>query len=166
MVVVCEKCDTRFHLDDTRVPAKGARVRCSRCKHAFFVQPAGREQADVVDELVADIKNNVRSAKNTIVIVGFQPAHTLGRRLADGDEQIKLFHEKLRVKAEVVQIHGFSGHADQTDLLRLLSPLAGKQKRVFLVHGEEDQSRVFAGKLRETGVTNVTVATRGQRVDL
>ena len=41
MVVVCEKCETRFHLSDERVPAKGARVRCSRCKHAFFVTPPG-----------------------------------------------------------------------------------------------------------------------------
>lgn len=54
MVVVCEKCETRFHLDDTRVPAKGARVRCSRCKHAFFVRPEVRDKAALVEELAAD----------------------------------------------------------------------------------------------------------------
>jgi metallo-beta-lactamase family protein len=112
------------------------------------------------------LKNNIRSKKNTILIPGWQAAHTLGRRLADGAEKITLFHQKMPVRAEVVQIHGFSGHADQTDLLRLLSPLAGKQKRVFLVHGEEDQSEVLAAKLHETGVTDVTIATRGQRVEL
>ncbi|MBU0617047.1 MAG: MBL fold metallo-hydrolase, partial [Planctomycetes bacterium] len=112
------------------------------------------------------LKNNIRGKKNTILIPGWQATHTLGRRIADGAEWITLFHQKMQVRAEVVQIHGFSGHADQTDLLRLLSPLAGKQKRVFLVHGEEDQSEVLAAKLRETGVTDVTIATRGQRVGL
>ncbi len=112
------------------------------------------------------LKNNIRSRKNTILIPGWQATHTLGRKIADGAEKISLFHQKMPVRAEVVQLHGFSGHADQTDLLRLLSPLAGKQKRVFLVHGEEDQSEVLAAKLRETGLTDVTIATRGQRVRL
>jgi predicted Zn finger-like uncharacterized protein len=55
VVVVCEKCETRFHLDDSRVPAKGARVRCSRCKHAFFVRPPGSADADAIEEVVAEV---------------------------------------------------------------------------------------------------------------
>jgi predicted Zn finger-like uncharacterized protein len=39
VIVVCQKCSTRFQLDEARIPAKGARVRCSRCKHAFLVAP-------------------------------------------------------------------------------------------------------------------------------
>lgn len=57
MVIVCEKCDTRFQLDDSRVPAKGARVRCSRCKHAFFVTPPGCGEADRVGQVVAEATN-------------------------------------------------------------------------------------------------------------
>jgi predicted Zn finger-like uncharacterized protein len=45
VIIVCEKCGTRFQLDDGRVPVEGAKVRCSRCKHAFFVQPADVEGA-------------------------------------------------------------------------------------------------------------------------
>jgi predicted Zn finger-like uncharacterized protein len=47
VIVTCERCETEFQLDDTRVPMSGARVRCSRCKHAFFVLPpaATRDQA-------------------------------------------------------------------------------------------------------------------------
>jgi predicted Zn finger-like uncharacterized protein len=55
VVVVCEKCHTRFHLDDSRVPAEGARVRCSRCKHAFFITCPGSEEADAIDEVVAEV---------------------------------------------------------------------------------------------------------------
>ena len=55
MVVVCEKCHTRFHLGDAKVPAKGARVRCSRCKHAFFITSPGSGEADAIDEVVAEV---------------------------------------------------------------------------------------------------------------
>lgn len=112
------------------------------------------------------IKNNIRSAKNTILIPGFQAAHTLGRRLADGAERINLFHQSYRVRAEVVQIHGFSGHADQADLLELLAPLARQTQRVFLVHGEPDQSEVLVEKLRAANFPHVEAAQRGQRVEL
>lgn len=51
MIITCERCQTQFQLDDSRIPARGVRVRCSRCKHAFSVKPAG-EAVDPVDHLV------------------------------------------------------------------------------------------------------------------
>ena len=110
------------------------------------------------------LKNNIRSKKNTILIAGYQAEHTLGRRLADGAEKVRIFHEQLPVRAEVTQIHGFSGHADQTDLLRMLTPLVGKAKNVYLVHGETEQSQTLANELRTRGFANVTVVEPGQRV--
>ncbi len=112
------------------------------------------------------LKNNVGSPRNTVLLPGFQAANTLGRRLAEGVKQITLFHEEYEVRAEVVQIHGFSGHADQTELLRLLTPRAADAKRVFLVHGEPDQCTTLAGKLRSAGFRDVTVAQHGQPVPL
>ena len=82
------------------------------------------------------IKNNVEDPKNTILIAGYQAENTLGRRLADGVKQINLFHEQYEVRAEVVQIHGFSAHADRDDLLHWLAPAKTGAKRVCLVHGE------------------------------
>jgi predicted Zn finger-like uncharacterized protein len=55
LVVVCEKCETRFHLSDEKVPAKGARVRCSRCKHAFFVTPPGGGKEEAIEDVVAEV---------------------------------------------------------------------------------------------------------------
>jgi metallo-beta-lactamase family protein len=112
------------------------------------------------------IKNNIRSPKNTILIVGFQAAHTLGRRLADGAKSINLFHQKFPVRAEVVQIHGFSAHADQADLLRLITADREDIERVFLVHGEPEQSQVLGDKLRASGMPQVELGRRGQRVEL
>ena len=54
MIVQCDRCDTRFQLDDARIPEQGTRVRCSLCKHAFFVErPATSEQA-AVEAVVAE----------------------------------------------------------------------------------------------------------------
>ncbi len=54
MIVECSECQTRFQLDDTRVPASGIRVRCSRCKHAFFLKPPGAESADAIHEVAEE----------------------------------------------------------------------------------------------------------------
>ena len=54
MIVDCQKCRTRFRLDDARVPATGAKVRCSKCKTAFVVHRPGTKRDDVIDEVVAE----------------------------------------------------------------------------------------------------------------
>jgi len=53
VIVRCERCETRFKLDEARLPARGARVRCSRCKHAFFVIPPGASREELVDDVAA-----------------------------------------------------------------------------------------------------------------
>ncbi|MBK9120850.1 MAG: MBL fold metallo-hydrolase [Phycisphaerales bacterium] len=112
------------------------------------------------------LKNNVHDPKNTLLFPGFQAAHTLGRRLVEGVKKITLFHEEYLVRAEVVQLEGFSGHADQADLLALLKPHAGQTHRIVLVHGEEDQTAALAEKLRTAGFPEVVIGTPGQVVDL
>jgi metallo-beta-lactamase family protein len=111
------------------------------------------------------IKNNVEEPKNTILIAGYQAEHTLGRRLADGAKEINLFHETYQVRAEVIQIHGFSAHADQQDLLKLLEPLKKQVQQVYLVHGEPEQRQVLAEKLQALGFAKVDLARRGQRIE-
>lgn len=112
------------------------------------------------------LKNNITNRRNTVLLPGFQAANTLGRRLADGARQVSIFHENYAVRAEVVQVHGFSGHADQQDLLRMLAPLAGRASSVFLVHGESEQRSTLAGLLRERGFARVEEPMRGQRATL
>ncbi len=112
------------------------------------------------------IKNNIEDPKATILIVGWQAEHTLGRRLVDGVKKVNIFHEQYQVRAEVEQIHGFSGHADQTDLLDMLRPHAKKAKRVCLVHGEPEQAAALADKLKHTGFGEVVIGKRGARVSL
>jgi metallo-beta-lactamase family protein len=112
------------------------------------------------------IKNNIGDVRNTILLPGFQAEGTLGRRLIDGAKEITLFHETHAVRSEIVQIHGFSGHADQADLLRHLTPLASPSRRVFLVHGEPEQSTPLAERLKAMTWSDVVVTERGMRVPL
>lgn len=112
------------------------------------------------------VKNNVTNPKNTLLFPGFQAVNTLGRRIVDGAKTITLFHEEYDVRAEVVQLDGFSGHADQRELLALLAPRARTTEKLFLVHGEPDQSDALANAARAAGVRHAAVAARGQVVDL
>jgi predicted Zn finger-like uncharacterized protein len=62
LILTCERCETRFRLDESRLPARGARVRCSRCKHAFFVRPPGASPADAIQDLAAQAAATGRAA--------------------------------------------------------------------------------------------------------
>lgn len=112
------------------------------------------------------IKNNVSNPRNTLLFPGYQARNTLGRKLVEGTKKITLFHEEFEVRAEVVQIHGFSGHADQSELLDKLAPLSGAARHVFLVHGEEEQSSVLADELNARNFKHVEIAERGRRLTL
>lgn len=97
------------------------------------------------------LKHNLWRAESTIVFVGFQAIGTLGRSLLEGTKTVKLFGESITVNANIVRLHGISGHADQAGLLRWLSAFENKPERVFVVHGEASICDSFATLLQEQG---------------
>lgn len=97
------------------------------------------------------LKHNLWRAESTIVFVGFQAIGTLGRSLLEGTKTVKLFGESITVNANIVRLHGISGHADQAGLLRWLSAFKNKPERVFVVHGEASICDSFATLLQEQG---------------
>ena len=78
---------------------------------------------------------------------------TLGRTLIDGATSVKLFGETIEVQAELCQLTGLSGHADREGLLRWVHAFETKPKRVFVVHGDDEVSEIFAHTLTEQGFT-------------
>jgi metallo-beta-lactamase family protein len=112
------------------------------------------------------LKNNVEDPRNTVLIVGFQAQGTLGRRIADGAKEIRIFGETYEVRAPVRSLRGFSAHADESELLDHVKPLAGRVKKLFLVHGEGKQIDVFSDSLRGAGFGDVVIPERGQKFDL
>ena len=94
------------------------------------------------------VKNSIEDPSNLILIVGYQAENTLGRKILDGEKNIKIFGDSHRVRAEVAVIDAFSGHADRSDLLDFISHIKGL-KQTFLVHGEENQGLTFKDILEE-----------------
>ena len=90
------------------------------------------------------LKHNLWDSKNSIVFVGYQAEGTLGRRLLEGEKNVTLFGEEIAVRAQIHNLEGFSGHADQPELYRWLCGFEEKPGKIFLVHGEEESKRAFA----------------------
>jgi metallo-beta-lactamase family protein len=83
------------------------------------------------------LKFNLSNPTTQILIVGFQGHGSLGRRLVEGQEVVTIFGERIPVRASVHTLNGFSGHADQGELLKWFSTLAPAKPKVFLTHGED-----------------------------
>ena len=94
------------------------------------------------------LKHNLWDSRNSIVFVGYQAEGTLGRLLVEGAKEVKLFGETIMVGAEIHNLEGFSGHADQKGLLDWLGGFQVKPKQIFLVHGELDSKEDFAEIVR------------------
>ena len=92
--------------------------------------------------------NSISDPKNLLLIVGFMAQNTLGRKLVDGENPVNIFGDPYEVRAEIKIFNAFSGHADQTDLLKFAEK-SGNPKKVFLVHGEEESMKVFQEKLQK-----------------
>ncbi len=90
------------------------------------------------------LKHNLWDARNSVVFVGYQAEGTLGRYIADGTEDVKIFGEMVHVRAEIYDLKGFSGHADMEGLVNWLAAIRPAPKAVFLVHGEADSKKDFA----------------------
>lgn len=116
--------------------------------------------------IVHHLKNNIESPKNTVLIVGFQAAHTLGRRIVEKESHVKIFGRKLRLRAEVVALNGFSAHADRDELRRLTKPLADRCKKAFLVHGEVDQMEKLRDAMQSDGFKSVEMPKTGDMFKL
>jgi metallo-beta-lactamase family protein len=101
------------------------------------------------------LKNNIEDPRNTILIVSWQAPHTLGRRLADREKEIRIFGEKYHRKAEVDTIGGLSAHAGQNLLLEYAQSTQDTLKQVYLVHGEERGAEALMEKMRQSNIEDV-----------
>lgn len=112
------------------------------------------------------LRNNIGDSRNTILIVGFQAAHTLGRRLVEKAKEVRIFGEPFEVKAKVAVINGFSAHADCDELDTMVRPQAHRCKTAVLVHGEHDQAEPFAKRMFAMGYKDIRMPGREQLVKL
>jgi metallo-beta-lactamase family protein len=117
--------------------------------------------------IVHHLANTVADPKNMILIVGYQAENTLGKKLVMKEPIVNIHGEPHDLKAEVVVLNSFSGHADRNELLAYAGQFDRKRMRqVFLVHGDFDQAEKLEGGLRTAGFNKVAIPARGDSVIL
>lgn len=95
------------------------------------------------------LKHNLWNPNNTILFVGYQAIGTLGRALIEGATEVRLFGETVSVGAEIRQMPGISGHADVNGLLTWIRAFKEKPTKVFVTHGDDEVTEIFARRLQE-----------------
>ncbi|HEU4770429.1 MAG TPA: MBL fold metallo-hydrolase [Pyrinomonadaceae bacterium] len=109
----------------------------------------------------------VPNPEATIVFVGFQAAGTTGRRIQDGEPEVKIMGQWIPVRCRIAKIGGFSAHADWGEVLKWLEGMeAGIPSRTFLTHGEPEAAAAMAGHIKERFGWNVHVPQYGERIEL
>ncbi|HQZ20646.1 MAG TPA: MBL fold metallo-hydrolase [Thermoflexales bacterium] len=108
------------------------------------------------------LRNNIEDPRNLILFVSFQAPDTLGRKIVDGMPYVKILGDEFKLRAEVRQIHSFSGHADRNDLLNWARPQIKNLRGIFLVHGEAGPMKALKQGLEDLGAKNVIMPARGQ----
>ena len=100
------------------------------------------------------LKHNLWKHTTSVVFIGYQAEDTLGRALQDGIKKVRILDADVVVNAKIIDLHGFSGHADQTHLLEWFNHIKGVSK-VFINHGESDSRLTLAELIRATSDTEV-----------
>ncbi len=112
------------------------------------------------------LQNNLYNPESAVVFAGYQAEGTLGRRIVDGAEQVRLYGEDVAVKASIHTLGGFSGHADRDDLLRWIGNIKNDSLKLFIVHGEEKSSASLRDSIREHYGFDARVPVWGEIVDI
>jgi len=96
-------------------------------------------------------------AEDTLLIVGFQPEGTRGRRILSGEDKIRIFGQEVPVRCSVEVIDGLSAHADRNELLNWLGGFEDSPKQCFVVHGEPESLEAMRITIQQKLKWNVTV---------
>jgi metallo-beta-lactamase family protein len=110
--------------------------------------------------IVQHLKHHLDDPRSTIVLVSYQAPGSMGSRLLEKRPSVRFMGRNWNKWVEVVELNGFSGHADREDFLALLGPAAATTGRVRLVHGDPEQALALAKTLRERGFADVEVPHR------
>ncbi len=116
--------------------------------------------------ILGHFDHNLEDPRNTVVLVSYQAPGSLGRKLMDRGASVSFRGRVWRKWADVVDLNGFSGHADQLDLLQFFKPLSGRPPRIRLVHGELSQSTLLQSALKQAGFHDVEIPARDDSLTL
>ena len=110
--------------------------------------------------------NNITRPESTILFVGYQAKGTLGRLILEKTPEVRILGRTYPLKANVVQVHGFSAHADREEILAWLKHIKTPPRKVFIVHGEKESAHAFKDYLVENTGWDVVVPQYQDVVDI
>lgn len=126
---------------------------------AIIISASGMAESG---RILHHLSRHIENPADIVAIVGFMAEHTLGRRLVERAPEIKIFGRSYKVKAEIVILNAFSGHADYAETIEWLSRHDLSQlKKIFLVHGEEAALKNLQSELLRLGVSQVEIVRYG-----
>ncbi len=111
------------------------------------------------------LKHNLWKDNTTIAFIGYQGEGTLGRKILEGEDTVEILDETIKVASKIVRIEGFSGHADESQLVNWLSSIKGV-KKVFLNHGEESAVEALSERISKTLKHEVHAPAAGETIEL
>jgi metallo-beta-lactamase family protein len=126
---------------------------------AIIVAASGMAESG---RILHHLASHIGDHRNAVLFVGFQAEHTLGRRIQEGADPVKIFGEMYPRRAEVITLSGYSAHADRGGLRAWVRKLGGPVRRGFIVHGEAGPALRMAQILQEEGVQEVIVPKHGE----
>ena len=122
---------------------------------AIIISASGMMEAG---RILHHLRNRISEPQNTILVSGWQAPNTLGRRIVDREKTIKIYGEEYEVHAGVEVMTGFSGHADQDELIEWAGYMQKKPAHTFIVHGEEESAAALADNLKsKLGFENIAI---------
>lgn len=111
--------------------------------------------------------NNIGNPNNQVLLVGYMAENTLGRRLKNGEKEVRIMGDWFNVRAKIQQINAFSAHADYSECLEWLNAIdTSRLKKIFLVHGEPEAQSTFQNFLQSNGFPNVEIVKYGESYNL
>jgi len=133
-------------------------------KPCVIISASGMMEAGRIKHHLA---NNIENPRNTILVVGYCAAPTLGARILRGDKQVSIFGTQYSVNASVERIEAFSGHADYREMIDFLGCQDKRQlSGTYLVHGEYTGQLNYKATLEKNGFSNVDIPAHGDEVKL
>lgn len=112
------------------------------------------------------LKHSLWKSENSVLFVGYQAENSLGRKLIEGAKTVRIFGEDIAVNAEILNLHGTSGHADQTGLLNWVASFKKRPHTVFVNHGDEGACETLRDLLKEQFGCEVFAPFSGSCYDL
>jgi metallo-beta-lactamase family protein len=151
-----------YRLEYVRSVAESKRLNVTP-NPIIIISASGMAEAGRVQH---HLKQAIVDPRNAVLITGWQAPHTLGRRIAEKQEHVRIYGESYPLRAEVHTLYGYSAHADRNDLLNWSSPRASTVQTAFVVHGAPEQSQALASGMQENGYQSVIVPKIGDIVNL